>query len=271
MSSNIRIGLAGLSQTLLGLNLGLQFVIRILPGLIALIAVFGHLRRGHLLPWVLMGYILVVCLWPWPPYRFVLPIMPFLLAYLARGMSAILRPLSSLPGYRYAVLIGISGLVAGNLVLLNNYGQVNHSTGLPSNGSNSMRVAWSSYQKVFNWITEHSRPDQVIASGLDTMIYLYTGRRSIRPFIARPTALFYGEDKPAIGTLKDLELLLKTYKPRYLVHTPMPGFSEEKPFAQLLKQVISKRPAWLRPVYVGEDKRFVVFEIQSPPHQAHDG
>jgi hypothetical protein len=271
MLSTIEVGFTGLSQTLLASNFGLKFVMQLIPGITILIAIAIQLRRGHLLPWFLIGYIFVVCLWPWPPYRFLIPVMPLLLVYLVRGISAILRPLSSLPSYRYAVLAGISALVAANLLLLNNYGRVNHSTGFPSNGLSGTRVAWSSYQKVFAWITEHSKSDEVIASGLDTMLYLYTGRRSFRPFVARPTALFYGEDNPALGTLKDLEQLLKIYNPRYLVHTPMPGFSEEKPFAELLKQVISKRPALLKPVYVGEDKRFVVFEIQSPPHQPHDG
>ena len=103
------------------------------------------------------------------------------------------------------------------------------------------------------------------------MLPLYTGRRSIGPFVASPTALFYGEDKPALGTLKDLEQLFEIYKPRYLVHTPVPLFGEEKPFGELLDQVISKRSGWLEPVYVGDDERFVIFEFRSPMGRTRDG
>ena len=61
--------------------------------------------------------------------------------------------------------------------------------------------------------------------------------------------------------MKDLTRILKTYKPRYLVHTPMPGFREEKPFKELLDKFIKKYTKSLIPVYVGTDPRFVIFEV----------
>jgi hypothetical protein len=68
-------------------------------------------------------------------------------------------------------------------------------------------------------------------------------------------------DSPGTGTVKDLTQILKTYKPRYLVHAPMPGFSEEKPFKELLDKFIKKYAKSLTPVYVGADPRFVIFEV----------
>jgi hypothetical protein len=74
----------------------------------------------------------------------------------------------------------------------------------------------------------------VIACGLDTMFYLYTGRVGIRPFLSRPTSLFYGDEYPATGTLKDFVSILIRYRPTYIVQPPMPGFAEEEPFKSLL-------------------------------------
>jgi hypothetical protein len=46
----------------------------------------------------------------------------------------------------------------------------------------------------------------------------------------------------------------------------MPLFSEEKPMDEFVDQVQRKYPGWLKPVYLGEDNRFVVFELQ-PDHE----
>lgn len=57
--------------------------------------------------------------------------------------------------------------------------------------------------------------------------------------------------------------LIKTYKAKYLVHVPMLGFKEEKPMEELIQQVQEKFPGWLKPVYMGKDSRFVIFEIKN--------
>ena len=46
----------------------------------------------------------------------------------------------------------------------------------------------------------------------------------------------------------------------------MPGFSEEKPLNRLIEQVRTKDPQWLKPVYTGEDSRFIIYELQ-PAHE----
>ena len=152
--------------------------------------------------------------------------------------------------------------MVSNLALLNKNSQIKYLTHFPSNCIAGSQVSWSSYKKVFTWVAEHTEPDDVIASGLDTMIYLYTGRKAIRPFVVRPTAMFYGEEGETLGSLKNLEQFFSIYRPRYLVHTPMPLFSEERPFAELIERAISKTPDLLTPVYVGEDNRFVIFQIR---------
>ena len=262
LASGVEVGLAGFSKALSVLSLGPKLTIKLLPGLLILIVMYSDLRRARVLPCMMAGYLLVVCMWPWPPYRFTLPIMPFFLAYMLRGMSRILRSFSSLPAYRGIVLLVVGGLMVSNLALLNRYSQIKHLTHFPSNGIAGSQVSWSSYKKVFTWIAEHTEPDDVIASGFDTMIYLYTGRKAIRPFVVRPTAMFYGEEEEILGSLKNLEQFFSIYNPRYLVHTPMPLFSEERPFAELIERAISKTPALLTPVYVGEDNRFVIFQIR---------
>jgi len=46
----------------------------------------------------------------------------------------------------------------------------------------------------------------------------------------------------------------------------MPGFSEEEPLNGLIEQVRAKDPQWLKPVYTGDDSRFIIYELQ-PAHE----
>jgi hypothetical protein len=95
------------------------------------------------------------------------------------------------------------------------------------------------------------------------MLFLYTGRPSVRAFAARPAALFYGDrDDTPIGGIDEFVRLIERYRPRYLVQTPMPGFSEEAPFNALLERVKADRPLCLAVAYRDQaDPRFVVFAI----------
>ena len=84
--------------------------------------------------------------------------------------------------------------------------------------------------------------------------------------MVHPVSLFYAGDSPPLGDLEDFYKIVRWYKPRYLVQTAMPGFSEEQPFNQLVAQVRSKNPQWLKPVYAGADRRFIIYELQ-PAHE----
>lgn len=52
------------------------------------------------------------------------------------------------------------------------------------------------------------------------------------------------------------------YQPKYLIQTPMPIFSENKPVGELFREMIATYPGWLTSVYVVEDKRFLIYELQ---------
>jgi hypothetical protein len=95
------------------------------------------------------------------------------------------------------------------------------------------------------------------------MLFLYTGRPSIRSFASRPPALFYGDQTDApIGTTEDFIRLVKQHAPRYVVQTPMPGFAEETLFNDLLQQVQKTMPSCVSSVYRDEtDPRFNVFTV----------
>jgi hypothetical protein len=262
--------MVGISITMLSLGVMLSFLTptfwTVFGNLLCsttLVTVLKQLRQGQLLPWCLIGYLFVTCLWPWSPFRFLVPILPLLLAYLLRAIWVMLQGLSFPPRHRYLLAVGLTVLVTANLVLVYRGGQVRHDTSYPYDRLQDPPVCWSSYKGIFEWLAKHCQPDDVIASGLDSMVYLYTGCRAFRPYIADPMSMFYGLDRPTTGTEQDLIQILKAGKPRYLVHTPVPGVIEAKPFTKVLNRLLVNQPGWLQPVYVGDDQRFVVYELQS--------
>jgi hypothetical protein len=96
------------------------------------------------------------------------------------------------------------------------------------------------------------------------MVFLYTGRPSMRPFDLQPLPLFYGAPGNAVGTSGEMVSVLVRQDRQYVLQTPMPGFSEEKPFEQLLTELREQRPGCLEPVYRDDqDDRFVIFAVHA--------
>jgi hypothetical protein len=92
------------------------------------------------------------------------------------------------------------------------------------------------------------------------MIFLYTGRRAIRPFRINPGLIGYGKDLETYGPPEELLQTLRTYKVRYLVGVPVFTFDQNL-LDDLISELQQKYPGLLKQVYSGKDKRFVVFEL----------
>jgi hypothetical protein len=203
----------------------------------------------------LVAYVAVVLVWPWPSFRFIVPMWPLLLPVVWDELRE---------RFGLAVVVVASAiLIGGNIVDLHHVSRDNQTTGYPAAPGQRVDVRWHSFERVFSWIRENSAANDTLTAGLDTMLFLYTGRPSIRAFAARPTALFYGDRSDApVGGVDDFIDLLQRYRPRYLVQTPLPGFAEERPFNALLERVRADRPSCLDPVFNDPaDTRFAVFAI----------
>ena len=246
-----------------------KYGILILPfsiyfGLIAIICLLKNVKYFQLLQGYIILYLCIIVLWPWPPQRFIIPILPFLLAYLFKGIKKQINNYSFISSKRALAIICLIIVIFINLISVYQIGKINSVMGYPYITYLDEPISWSSYEAVFNWINNHTQADDMVASGLDTMVYLYTGHHAIRPFAMDPLSLFYFKDSPPVS-MEELIQFLRAYQPKYLIETPMPFFSEGKPFSDLLLKIAKEYPGWLIPVYVGEDKRFIVFEINYKP------
>lgn len=229
--------------------------------LITLIGIIRGFKARQILPYYLIGYLCVILVWPWPPKRFIIPVLPFLLSFLFKEMGRIAQKYRLLSNRKLLVTICLIILWGGNLTSVYQAGNTSRAMGYPYNSSLKEPIYWSSFEAIFRWIKNNTQPEDILACGFDSMVYVYTGRRAFRPFAMNPLALFYFQDTPPLA-MDNLINVLREYQPKYLIQTPMPYFSEEKPFAKLLSEFITKYPGRLQPLYVGNDKRFIIYEFQ---------
>jgi hypothetical protein len=180
--------------------------------------------------------------------------------YFFSGIKTVLEQFFPINSSKLVTILVILILIIFNSFQIANAIHVQKATNFPYSGSSEI-VKWNSFENIFSWIKQNTKLNDIVVYGLDTMNYLYTGRSGIRPFLSRPNSLFYGDKYPATGTIEDLCEILNYYKPKYLIQSPMPRFSEEEPLDALIYNFLNKYPKWLLPVYVEEDERFKIYEI----------
>jgi 4-amino-4-deoxy-L-arabinose transferase-like glycosyltransferase len=227
---------------------------------VGLVPWLGLVRHRHrLLPLVLLMTAAVLLVWPWPPGRFLVPLAPLLAIVLCDAVA------TRFPSRRVLVgVVGVLGLTAVSADL--HHGVRNRRTGYPVQLQlqEDGLPAWSSYQALFAWVRDHTDADVVLASGMDPMLYLYTGRGGFRPWTGQPGVMFYGNEGQALGTAEQLESALQTNGATHFVELPLTGFAEEAHLGPLLEAHRAAYPDRWRRVYLDpEDERFVVWVLES--------
>ena len=254
------IGFTTVAGWVLGWKLG-PFLL--LGGAATWIALLRFAVTLRLLPLFLAAYGTLVVAWPWPPTRFLVPVLPLVLIYactMAAGLARLLLPTLHRRLLRPALAVAL----VTNFLVAGEFGRLLRAGEFPYPMLPERLVAWRSYEDVFAWLRDHSRPDDRIASALDSMVYLYTGRQSFRPFRHLPERLFYFVPGPKSGTADEVFEAMTTNRARFLTLMPIPGFEAELSFSQLVAELRRERPGQVVPVYVGRDPRFVVFELKTP-------
>ena len=231
-----------------------------LGGALLLFSLLRQACRRQVLPLALVAYFSLLIVWPWPVYRFLIPILPFLAVFLVAASGRLLRRFAGFPAARLMGAGIMAVLLVWNLQLVRRSGQSTQERMYPLFTAESAAPAWSSYQELFQWIKAHSADSDILAAGLDTMVYLYTGRQAYRPFVSNPLALFYDAPGLPLGGEDAFLTRLRAMKPRYLLRMPMVYFGEEKPFNALLDKIESAPNPVLRQVWVGQDSRFAIYE-----------
>jgi hypothetical protein len=233
-----------------------------LAGIPAFVGLWRGLRRKEILPWTIFAYLLVVLIWPWPPLRFIVPVLGFLLCYLVGEAWRLLRNLPPSTGRKALVAAASLLLILGNVWQTRAVASFNHKTHYPTTVSYWQSPAnWSCFTDAFGWIESHTRPTDIIASYFDSMVFLYTGRRAFRPLVVAPASPYYGVATQPV-TVDELLLTLKANKGRYVLCTPFDRFNDESSLTAMVDEVRRRHPRAVSTAYVGKDPRFKVYRIR---------
>jgi len=212
------------------------------------------------LPIFMAVYVLMLCVCPWPPGRYLVPLLPLLAALMMSGLYTLIDKSLRDKAIWLCLFIAIAAFVF-NFADIQEKSALDKQLGYPSIPFDRQQTAkWSSYGDLFNWLRQNASQDSIIGSQFDTMVYLYTGRKCIRPYPIKAVSLYYGGTEPPIGTAEELVSNLNQLQVDYLVSMPIPGFVEEQPFFALVTQIRKDQPNFLKPVYVGIDSRFAIYQ-----------
>jgi hypothetical protein len=159
----------------------------------------------------LLGYGAVILVWPFEPMRFALVWWPILAVLFVTGVQTVWswRPTHApARATRAAVLACVTVVMAGYAVY---------------NGRGVRDKWWLNIQSdaatrakpLAEWVARSTRPDDMVITDHDLIVYLYTGRRAV------PTATFspLGRITPltAAQDADILRALLREYQPRWYI------------------------------------------------------
>ena len=241
------------------------FFVLMIVGLSPWLAMIPDLVRRRALPWILVAYLGAMLLWPWPPQRFLVPILPLLIPDFLSVPAAILKPWREMAAGRLVAAVAVGSIVLANGALLLWHQQVTREYGTPLARASETPVPWGPYERTFAWLRKNSQPREIVATWFDSMAALYSGRQSIRPFAYDPGPLFYGNKQSVEFDPEVLAATLAQYGTRYFVQTPLPGCAEDEPLRKVVQELRLRHPQWLELAYQDADSRFIVFRLD-PQH-----
>ncbi|HEY9717654.1 MAG TPA: hypothetical protein V6C69_09300 [Trichormus sp.] len=213
---------------------------------------------------VLFAYLMVMSLWPWPVTRYLVPLFPLLSGLFVTTVAKLLSWLKQEQVRTIAILALTAGALYMNSMDAARKTKMDraHDQPTPPHYYALTTTSWSNYESLFHWVKEHTPADCVLSAELDSMVYLYTDRTCFRPILPNNGSLYFQVNEPPfLGSLTDFRQTLIRHHAAYLVCTPNPSAAEEKPFDQLVDQFKKTYPEEFIPVYVGDDKRFVVYKF----------
>lgn len=224
---------------LIDLPLILKIVILIF-GCYTFILLFNLSFKSKIMPIFILAYLGAILLWPWPPFRFFIPIMPLLFPLFLQDAYHTLR--NRFPPF-WGKMIAMAGVIF--ILFINGISYAKniienrklHYPGFYAPLSSQKRPEWKEFQKLFAWIKENTREDDLLPSGMDTMLYLYTGRKALRPIVANPIALFYQKNNNDPWSAENFRETLFKHNVGFLVLCPMFGFPEGDHFWDMVVKI----------------------------------
>jgi hypothetical protein len=147
------------------------------------------LERGSPVALASALYTALLLAWAFPPVRFLVPILPFLVWFLFVGAGR-LKPVV---GVMAAVLVVTSSIATWHLAQAT---RARGGTWFDAGGVDD----WSGIINLVRWVDTNAPPDAVLIATHDPTFYLFTGRTALRPDSMDPLMSYYNVSGRRVDT-----------------------------------------------------------------------
>jgi len=218
----------------------------------------------------LLVYLLLILTWPWHPFRFIIPLIPVALLFLFRGMQeaeSVAAARVVHPGrkklIRSLVRLPLAVILFLNLSWLVFYSQDHKEDSVRIGYGQRVPYGWEGFAETFAWVREHTQEEDVIATGYDTMYYLYTGRKAVRPWFFKPETYFYPYGKPTanLGAVHEIRKEIAALRVRYLIIDPLDGYAEKQAAEKLFDELVRSYGVKPELVFISSDLRHKIYSL----------
>jgi hypothetical protein len=256
--------------------LDLIFQSRIIPGLlipVGLLLILGLWRSFKDQSVFFRSYVvlylgLVVAL-PFPPERYLIPLVPGIYLFLFRGVQAAQFDLNSLmtSEARKKILCHSVGVIFALVVVLQvgwvaTYFLKKDVATTRVWFGKRLPVSWQGFSETFEWIRNNTDESVVLATVRDPMYYLYTGRRAVQP--GRYNKIYhypYGRAVPDVGSLDEIKAELKSLGVGFLITHLLNDDGEQDGYSRLWTDFIRSYHNRLKLVFVSSDAKHRIYAL----------
>jgi hypothetical protein len=194
------------------------------------------LRRAPALGWTLLGYCVIVVIWPYGSDRFVWAVWPFLaVAFFAGAEQVMARAATHAVGS-----IGRWGVAATVLVVVVGYGYYQVRGYLRGDAIRLQQGISATMAELLPWVRESTPPDAVVAGEDEAMLWLYAGRHAVPSYVWR----YRGRGDESLGP----DSLRAWFDRARVTHVLLSGPGSDA--APTLSQLLGRYPGYLRVVRV---------------------
>lgn len=200
----------------------------------------------------------VLLFWAWPPFRFLAPLIPFLLIGIV--LSA---PWPAAPSFRYLGRVLATCMILWGVFCSSRNAIISQNTGVSQGPFGHENLTWRDMRATHHWLMSHAPSGAVLAATLDSQYWLYSQRKTLIPFVRDPFKLMYvsEERELALGDNNALRSLLEKHRIEFLIFEDATIFAETEPFRRQIKMLREDYPEYLSPVFHSPTGRVVIYRV----------
>jgi len=253
------------------------YLLPLMPWLLPFVVAFTALgmivsfRREEIFSWAFFSFsVALLLLWPFHPSRYLAPLVPLLILFLFRGMSAAevwvkekVREFAFKHLLAKIVWIPAALILLLNGVWLSSYLLIRDEQTTRGLYGSRMPFGWDGFEESFAWIRQNTAPNATLGTAFDPMYFLYTGRQAIRPALHRSSTYFYpyGKAKPDVGSVADVKPELEKLNIDYLIIDPLDGYAEGKATIKLLDDLVRSYGERAEKVFTSSDGKHRIYAL----------